>query len=188
MKNRKSIRKPNHDYSQSGWYFVTISTKDKEPFFGNIVDGEVQLSAIGKQAEKFWRNIAIYNKHVELGEFVIMPDHIHGIIGIVDDCKDVALGNRKDVAVGDYKDVALQRPYDTIKNQHMSSIAPKSGSLSVVIRSYKSALTKWCRQNGYFLFDWLPRFHDRIIRDQSEFDRIEEYIRKNPERYHTVRT
>ncbi|GAB7087624.1 transposase [Marinifilum fragile] len=167
MKNRKSIRKPKHDYSEPGWYFVTISTKDKEAFFGKIVDGKVQLSAIGKQAEQFWKNIAIYNKHVELGEFVIMPDHIHGIIGIVGDCKDVA----------------VQRPNDTSKNQYMSSIAPKPGSLSVVIRSYKSALTKWCRQNGYFLFDWLPRFHDRIIRDQPEFDRIEEYIRMNPKRW-----
>jgi len=149
---------------------VTICTKDRECFFGEILNGKMELSEIGKQADKFWNNIPLYNHHVLLGEYVIMPDHIHGIIGIVGDCKDVA----------------LQRLYlPNGKNQFMSSISPKSGSLSVVIRSFKSALTKWCKQNGHFLFDWLPRFHDRIIRNQSEYDRIEEYIRKNPEKWNS---
>ncbi len=146
---------------------VTICTKDRECFFGEILNGKMQLSEIGKQADKFWNNIPLYNNHVVLGEYVIMPDHIHGIIGII--------GHRNSD-----NEAILHPNLQTDKNQYMSAISPKQGSLSVIVRSYKSALTKWCRLNELYIFDWLPRFHDRIIRNQEEYDRIENYIRENP--------
>ncbi|WP_320018077.1 transposase [Labilibaculum manganireducens] len=171
--NRKNIRKRNYDYTNTGWYFVTICTKNREHFFGEIRNEEMQLSVIGKQAQIFWLEIPKHFPNVELGEFVIMPDHIHGIIGIV---------NRKGVACS--KDLACKIPTDTSnKNEYMASISPKSGSLSAIIRSYKSALTRWCGLNDSHSFSWLARFHERIIRNQEEYNRIEEYIRSNPEKW-----
>ncbi|PKQ60263.1 hypothetical protein BZG02_20155 [Labilibaculum filiforme] len=170
--NRKIIRKRNYDYTSTGWYFVTICTKNREYFFGEIRNKEMQLSAIGKQAQLFWLEIPQHFPNVELGEYVIMPDHIHGIIGIV---------NSKGVAC---KIPTSNVPTDiSNKNEYMASISPKSGSLSAIIRSYKSALTRWCGLNDSKSFSWLSRFHERIIRNQEEYNRIEEYIRSNPEKW-----
>ncbi len=85
FKNRyriKSARKLDWDYTNDGWYFVTICTKNMEPFFGNITDGKMNLSEIGKIAKKYWQEIPKHFPFVELNEFIIMPNHIHGIIGI----------------------------------------------------------------------------------------------------------
>ncbi|PKQ62938.1 hypothetical protein BZG01_16795 [Labilibaculum manganireducens] len=180
--NRKNIRKRNYDYTNTGWYFVTICTKNREHFFGEIRNEEMQLSVIGKQAQIFWLEIPKHFPNVELGEFVIMPDHIHGIIGIV---------NRKGVACKiptDISNIACKIPTSKIptdtsnKNEYMASISPKSGSLSAIIRSYKSALTRWCGLNDSHSFSWLARFHERIIRNQEEYNRIEEYIHSNPKK------
>ncbi|MPQ48856.1 hypothetical protein GCQ56_17790 [Marinifilum sp. N1E240] len=70
---------------------VTIYTKDRERFFGEVLNGKMELSEIEKQANLFWNNIPLYDNHMFLGEYVIIPDHIHGIIGSVGDCKDVSL-------------------------------------------------------------------------------------------------
>ncbi|MDM8160104.1 hypothetical protein QUH73_09795 [Labilibaculum sp. K2S] len=165
--NRKIIRKRNYDYTNTGWYFVTICTKNREYFFGEIRNEEMQLSVIGKQAHIFWLEIPKHFPNVELGEFVIMPDHIHGIIGIVK-----------------RKDLACKVPTDASnKNKYMASISPKSGSLSAIIRSYKSALTRWCGLNDSHSFSWLARFHERIISNQEEYNRIEEYIHSNPKKW-----
>ncbi|MUP38659.1 transposase [Labilibaculum euxinus] len=173
--NRKIIRKRNYDYTNTGWYFVTICTKNREYFFGEIRNEEMQLSVIGKQAQIFWLEIPEHFPNVELGEFVIMPDHIHGIIGIV---------NPRDLAC---KIPTSKVPADTSnKNEYMASISPKSASLSAIIRSYKSALTRWCGLNDSHSFSWLARFHERIIRNQEEYNRIEEYIHSNPKRWQDV--
>ena len=173
--NRKIIRKRNYDYTNTGWYFVTICTKNREYFFGEIRNEEMQLSVIGKQAQIFWLEIPEHFPNVELGEFVIMPDHIHGIIGIV---------NPRDLAC---KIPTSNVPTDTSnKNEYMASISPKSGSLSAIIRSYKSVLTRWCGLNDSHSFSWLARFHERIIRNQEEYSRIEEYIHSNPKRWQDV--
>ena len=79
----KSTRLEGYDYSQDGMYFVTICTKDREEFFGKIEDGEMVLSKIGKIAEKFWKEIPKHFPFVILDEFVIMPNHVHLIIEII---------------------------------------------------------------------------------------------------------
>lgn len=167
------MQNSKHVYTRCSWHTISICTKNREYFLGEIVDGKVSLSEIGKQAKEFWQSIPSYNSHVELGKFVIMPDHIYGIVGIIKPLDS---------------QIAPLRSYqcsstENEKKQYMSSISPKSGSLSVVIRSFKSGLTKWCRINGYVLFDWLPRFQNRIIQDQSEYNKIEEYISQYPENW-----
>ena len=87
----KSARKSKYDYTSDGWYFVTICTKNMESFFGNITDGKMNLSEIGKIAENYWLEIPKHFSFVELDEFSIMPNHTHGIIGINNCCRDVDL-------------------------------------------------------------------------------------------------
>ena len=81
--NRRSIRLKGFDYSQQGLYFITICCKDKKHLFGKIVNNEMQLSPVGKVAEQCWRDIPLHFENVALHPFVIMPNHIHGIIEIV---------------------------------------------------------------------------------------------------------
>ena len=163
----KSIRLPNRNYAANGYYFVTICTHKKQSYFGNIVDGKMQLSSIGKIADKFWLEIPRHSKYAYLDEYIIMPNHIHGII-VIDNpnnpCRDVAC--------------YVPTPNDDL-SQIMSELSPKTGSLSAIVRSYKSSVTKWCKQNNYN-FTWQPRFYEHIIRHDGSLDNIREYIVNNP--------
>lgn len=169
LKDRKHIRLRNYDYSSDGWYFVTICTGDRECCFGKIENQMMYPSEIGIQAELMWNEIPQHFPTAELGAFVVMPNHIHGIIGIDNIGKVVACN-----------DPTMPHP-DNIpaKNEYMASISPKPGTLSAMLRSYKSAVTKWCNENHISNFAWQSRFHDHIIRNQEEFDRIENYILNN---------
>ncbi len=86
-KSQKQYRYKEYDYSQDGFYFVTICCKNREMFFGDVVVGKMQLSEIGKIAEKFWLEIPDHFSFVKLDKFIIMPNHIHGIIEI-DNCRN----------------------------------------------------------------------------------------------------
>ena len=80
--NRRSIRLPGYDYAQAGWYYVTICTQHKQCFFGEIADGLMQLNAAGSEAQDQWQDLPNRFLGVTLDEFVVMPNHIHGIIVI----------------------------------------------------------------------------------------------------------
>ncbi|NET70439.1 MAG: transposase [Sphaerospermopsis sp. SIO1G2] len=168
----ESTRLPNRDYSQNGWYFVTICTYEREWLFGDVVNGQVHLSTIGQIAQKFWAEIPQHSKHTYIDAYVIMPNHIHGII-IIDnpECRDLV--RNISTTSDDYFD-------DTDVYRNLSKISPKAGSLSVVIRSYKAAVTRWCNMNNYQNFAWQKRFFDRIIRADGSVDKIREYIINNP--------
>ena len=83
IKNRKLNRLKGYDYSQNGWYFTTICVKNREHFFGKIIDGKIYLSITGKIIKKCWQEIPMHFPDAKLDEFIIMPNHIHGIILIV---------------------------------------------------------------------------------------------------------
>ena len=146
------------DYNNDGLYFVTVCVTGKQNYFGEIVNNEMILSNVGEKACQYWLEIPVHFPFVELDVFIIMPDHIHGIIAIVETLRATSLQT------------------DT---NRLSAISPKYGSLSSVIRSYKSALTKWCNMNN-ITFGWQTRFYDHIIRDDSELNRIRKYICDNP--------
>ncbi len=78
--HRRSIRLPNYDYTQIGAYYITIVTHNREMVFGEVIDGEMKLSNLGQTAQREWERLPKRFKHIELGAFVIMPDHVHGII------------------------------------------------------------------------------------------------------------
>ena len=159
----ESGRLKNWDYGSNGYYFVTICVKNRECIFGNVDDDKMILSKIGKIAEKFLLEIPTHFPFVKLDEFIIMPNHVHGII-IID--------NRRDVACN----VSARS-----NNKIMSIISPKQGSLSSVIRSYKSICTKTINKTQNNInFQWQLRFCDHIIRDEKSLNNIRNYIINNP--------
>jgi len=175
--NKKSLRLPNRDYRANGWYFVTICTRDRHHFFGNIIRGKMQLSNIGKIAKQFWLEIPQHSQYTYIDEYVIMPNHVHGII-VID-----RPNNYYSKKVEMYQGKSLKDRWETEGYnlpREMSKLAPKANSLSVIIRSYKSSVTRWCKQNGYNNFAWQSRFYEHIIRKDGSINRIRHYIINNP--------
>ncbi|MFH5833848.1 transposase [Halalkalibaculum sp. DA384] len=173
---RKSIRLKGWDYRNPGLYFVTICTKDRQHHFGEIRDGIMGLSVPGCLAWHYWRQIPSHQSNVVLDEFVVMPNHLHGIVGI-----EFQEADSKDQPVGTLHATSPQDE-DEVQDE-MSSISPDAGSLSTIIRSYKSAITRWCNRNGHEYFAWQSRFYDHIIRNEKALHRIRKYILNNPLRW-----
>jgi REP element-mobilizing transposase RayT len=107
MRERKRIRLRNYDYSNPGKYFVTICTQKMEPYFGKIENSKILLSKVGEIANQFWGKIPLHFKNVKLHEFVIMPDHMHGIIEIIAGKKDTASIDHKSIIFGPQKKGSL---------------------------------------------------------------------------------
>lgn len=163
----RSRRLPGWVYRNPGYYFVTIVTKDRIPYFGYVLDDEMYLSDAGIIAQNLWESIPSHFSHAMLDYFVIMPNHIHGII---------ILSNTSEQPVSS----VMTLHATSLQEKSMGDISPKRGSLSTIIRSYKSAVTRQLRQEGLDDFAWLSRFHDHIIRVDVELDHIREYIQNNP--------
>lgn len=159
-----SIRLKDWDYSSYGYYFVTICTKDKECFFGNINDGKVSLSDIGIIANNNWIRIPEHLKNANLDEFKVMPNHIHGII---------IIENQK------YGE-EIRKGVSYNKSTINKFSKPIKGSLSIIINQFKSSLTRWCHKNGNYDFSWQSKFYDHIIRNEKSLQKIREYIVNNP--------
>ncbi len=176
----ESIRLQNWDYRWAGAYFITICTENREHYFGEIENGKMKLSHLGVIADIFWHEIPARKPFVKLGEYVIMPNHIHGIL-IIDDHDaqtDIVFPVGTLRATSPQEKSSLQEnPIQ--KNDTMSNISPKSNSISTLIRSYKSAVTKHGNRLG-ILNGWQSRFYDYIIRDDAVFERISNYIKNNP--------
>jgi REP element-mobilizing transposase RayT len=190
-----------HDYD-GGAYFITVCTRNCEHFFGEIENGVMKLSEIGKYTTEKLQKVNIHHPYAEIPLFVVMPNHWHAIV-FIDGSKTPYVRrdmNKGDVECGmECRDVACRvsttatpiptlTPTSTpmIKNKQMQNIANKQGWLSVVIGGIKSAITKFAHDNGID-FAWQTRFNDRIIRNQSKINRIADYIKNNPTKWDTDR-
>ncbi len=181
----ESTRLKHWNYSNNGMYFITICTDKMMNYFGKIVDEKVILNKFGKYVEHCWTDIPNHFKYVNIDEFVIMPNHIHGIIGIDnpndsfsnDDNSVVetrhALSNNKNSTKETGHALSLQHP--RFRNQGKNSI-------SAMVGSFKSAVTKYANKNN-IPFKWQSRFYDRVIRDENELNNIRDYIISNPEQW-----
>ena len=164
-----STRATWHDYN-GGAYFVTICTRDMEHYFGEIVSGEMNMTEIGEYVQQCIKNIPQHNTYANVPAFVVMPNHVHLIV-IIDDenadsiCRDVPW------RVSTYG-----------KNETMQTIANQQGRLSTMIGGFKQSVTRYANANS-ISFAWQTRFHDRIIRDHDEMNRIAEYIENNVARW-----
>ncbi len=164
----KSARMPNWNYGWKGSYFVTICTHERENYFGEIVNKKMKLSKIGEIAESEWvKSPEIRpDMNIEMDEFVIMPNHLHGIITIgKNEYNEFNDGNR-DAMHG-------------VSSTTQTKSGPQRKNLASIIRGYKSAVTMNVRQ-FYQDFAWQSRFHDHIIRNEKSLNNIRNYIRNNP--------
>lgn len=153
-----SSRFPGYDYSKSGAYFITICTIKHECYFGEIIDRQIVLSEPGKIAFQKWFEIPYHFPIVILDEFVVMPNHIHGIIiikpSIIETLPSIVVGTLHATSLPQTNATSLQQH---AKNNFMSSISPKSGSLSSIVRSYKSVTGKFpMNETGYPIISSKP--------------------------------
>lgn len=174
------------DYSNNGQYFITICTHDRVHHFGEIEKGKLKMTAAGAIAQGFWHEIPRHFPFVHLGEFVVMPNHIHGII-IIERPPVETLQCNVSMVNGEIVPETLQCNVSTEnppKNEQLSAISPKPGSLATIIRSYKSICTKTIRQVlPHIGFEWQERYWDHIIRDETAFCNISNYIFMNQENW-----
>ena len=172
------------NYGWNGAYFVTICTENRACFFGEINGGKMCLSRTGVVADIIWHQIPHHAPFVELGDFVVMPNHVHGIL-ILDKPNIVAQpvdGSGRDVACNVSTPPLPEPEPPSPKNQRMAAISPRAQTLSAIVRSYKSAVTRHANRLG-LEHGWQARFHDRIIRNDAEYQRISDYIVANPENW-----
>jgi putative transposase len=191
-----SARLQNWDYASEGAYFITICTKDRLHYFGEIENGKMILSNVGVIADLMWYEIKNHAKNIELGEFVVMPNHVHGILILnYGDTNGNTNGDMNGDTNGDTGYTNGDTNDDTnVETRHALSQQSEQSektigqqrfqnqgknTISSIVGSYKSAVTKHCNRLG-FEFGWQPRFHDHIIRDAQSFDNIQNYIANNP--------
>lgn len=182
-----SIRAQWWDYGWNGAYFITICTQDREHYFGEIQNDKMVLSEVGIIADILWYQIPIHHKKVELGDFVVMPNHIHGILiidkqsnNIVDNVNIVETGHA--LSLPPVPSVPLS-PTDIFKkpgSQRFQNIG--KNTISSIVGSYKSAVTKHANRLGY-MHQWQKLFYDNIIRNNNDYQRISDYIVSNPENW-----
>ena len=164
MLRRRSIRLKGHDYSQPGDYFVTICTRDRACILGGIVEGKMKLSEMGKIVESCWREIREHFENTRVTTYQLMPNHVHGIVEIR------AHTNPFGRAVS---------PQGFMGEEFGK---PRHGSLSTIVRSFKSAVTKQIHDNGMCRGQtpWQPRFFDHIIRSDRDHFFVQQYVELNP--------
>jgi REP element-mobilizing transposase RayT len=207
--HRNSIRLKNYDYSKTGFYFVTVCCQDKICRFGKIENDEMVLNDVGKIAYSEWMKLPARFPNVLLHEFIVMPNHFHGIIEI---CRDADLSRPIDVC-----DVDLSRPIDACEirrgvdlsrpdNKNMPdnknipdtkkgviNHAPTGGfagknnpmfheNLARIMRWFKGRTTFECRkiQSNSTCFAWQRNYYEHIIRDEQSYQKISNYIIHNP--------
>jgi REP element-mobilizing transposase RayT len=208
---RKSIRLKSFEYDSPGAYFVTIETFGQRHLFGRIVTDTVILTPVGSIAQECWKNIPEHFPCIQLDEYAIMPNHLHGILWINESflaekesmkSRDLVRGVQGTQSTGvqgtertgferghstrvqgsPSTGVQLNARTDDLERgrQRFSSISPKRGTLGVVVRTFKAAVTTESWRKGYERQVWKRNYYDRIIRSEEELNRIREYIINNP--------
>ena len=153
-----TARMSGWDYGARGAYFITINVKYRKPVFGEVVGDRMVLSRLGRYAEEAWRATPGIRPDMalQLGAFVVMPDHFHAIL-----------------VIGD----------NQFNREHRRSMfGPQSHNLASVVRGFKSSVTSFARREG-IPFGWQPRFYDSIIRSRLGYSKVTAYIEKNPAKW-----
>lgn len=174
--NRQSIRLQGFDYSSKGLYFITICCANRKMLFGNISNGILELNDAGKWAFECWKNIPLHFPQTIIHEFIIMPDHIHGIIEIA---------TTPDIHAKDIR-TSVENRNNHIDGEGVKNISPfrsPSNTIGSIVRGFKIGVTKWMRENTDVQSVWQRNYHDQIIWDLESYIRISTYIRNNPKKW-----
>ncbi|MBS1903633.1 MAG: transposase [Bacteroidetes bacterium] len=173
----ESIRLEHWDYSTSALYFVTICTKDKAHTLGEIVDGVFAPTKAGEYVKARWSDIPAHFPFVTLDAFVVMPNHVHGIIHISGDLKEGVI-IPQEAYVRERGDAHLRVSTDAGEHPGRSFGPLQPNSLSLVINNYNAAVRWNCKHDG-IPFAWQERFHEHIIRNDRSYHKIRWYIENN---------
>ena len=165
--HRRSIRLRGYDYTSGGAYFVTAVTHTRECLFGRIADDELSLNEYGEIALECWLNIPTHCPQADLDAFIVMPNHIHGILVLVDDTAKFS---------------------DTLAQERFGK--PVAGSLPTIVRLYKAGVTRRINEmrDGAGMPIWQRNYYEHIIRDDEALNRIRAYIVSNPARWGQIRS
>ena len=183
IQGRKSIRLREFDYAQDGLYFVTINCHNRRRLFGEIqfkehekFKVEIQLSAAGKIANQCWLDIPNHFPNVILNDFIIMPDHIHGIIELNNKVGVENLQPRNNENPQPRNNENLQP-----RRNEFQKIIP--GSIGSIVRGFKIGVTKWMRQNTEIHDVWQRNYYEVIITNDQAYNEISMYISNNPKKW-----
>jgi putative transposase len=175
-----SARLASWDYGRNAAYFVTICTHNRTHVFGEVTDGRVNLTPLGQAAWDCWYAIPEHFPFVLLDVFVAMPNHVHGIV-IIDKPSYNAVETQN---IASPPPPATQNiaslPWQP--DQPTNKFGPQSQNLGSIVRGFKIGVTKYARQHQ-IAFAWQERYHDHIVRDAAECQRIRKYIVENPQKW-----
>ena len=182
----KSHRLQDYDYSQPGWYFVTLSTRNMLCLFGNVCNGIVNLSDAGHMIERVWQELPRYSSRIDLDIFQVMPNHFHGILIIKEDLRQVQISS---MGTG-HGDPGQQRNRKHECTQVEQEKPQTSLSLLDLIARFKSLTTtqyiRGVKEKNWRRFNkklWGVNFYDHVIRTESALQSIRTYIQNNPRKW-----
>ena len=188
---RRSIRLKGYDYSSEGTYYVTIVAQGRECLFGEIIDGEMHLSKYGEIIQKWWDEIPVHFTNVELGVFVIMPNHIHGIIFIIDNRRGEVISPRDHPNSNNQENVNNKNQGggtndEITKNQGGETPPLPRRTLGQIVAYFKYQSTKEMNkietENSITKF-WQRSYYEHIIRNEKELQQKTDYIMDNPSQW-----
>ncbi len=191
MKNRKANRLREYDYSQAGCYFVTVCVQDRKCLFGEIIDDGMVLNEAGKMVARWWSETKNKFPYVELDEYVLMPNHMHGIVVIVGSdiyvCHLRVRPEPEDRESENHQQVETQRQEENQQGEDQSEGGHTGPPLQEIIQWVKTMTTnEYINEVKYGRFPpfekriWQRSFYDHVIRDDEDMNRVREYIRSNP--------
>ncbi len=166
QKRKTMLRLPYYDYSSVGFYFITICTRLRENFLGQIIENKMIHSDMGKIVSKCWNEIPQHFSDIFLDEFVVMPNHIHGILV------------RPELKREEMNAIQSQR------DENKQSSARFGSNLSTVVGSFKASCTRIINKTkGEIFFGWQRGYYEHIIRNEQSLYKIREYIQLNPTKW-----
>ena len=190
--HRHSIRLKGYDYSQAGMYFITICVKERLCLFGNVVNAEMVLNNAGKFADECWKNIPDHFPNAVLHEYIIMPNHIHGIIELSNIIAIVGVQNFEPLQQQNFE--PQQQNFEPQRSANeFQKIIPKS--IGSIVRGFKIGVTKWFRENSHGIQNpdlfknagcdlsrpiWQRNYYEHVIRNENSYQNIVKYIVNNP--------
>lgn len=182
---RRSLRLKKYDYSQPGLYFITICVKDYLCLFGRVENGEMILNDAGRMIQTVWNNLPCYYDRINVNAFVVMPNHIHGIIEITDISNEMAFP----VGAGLRACPGISSACRQDGHAGQPRVAPTSAQMSLfdVVHRYKTFTTKkyidGVKQRNWLQFNsrlWQRNYYEHVIRSEESCLEISGYIQNNP--------
>ena len=172
---RRSVRLKAYDYSQVGGYYVTIVTLWRDCLFGEVVDGGMQVNVLGKIVKECWSDIPIHFPNVTTDVFVVMPNHVHGILCIHEKDRVATSSFPSVVGARTRRGTIYRAP---TKTEQFGK--PTVGSLPTIVRTFKGSVTRRAGRELNTGNIWQRNYYEHIVRDQSDYERIAGYILDNP--------